>query len=269
MQELTPSMALELLKSGMRILATALITVAKTAIWRRRPYELRHRFGQHTQVVLAGFEPLVRSFLVIDIGAGANIFEDRALLIFERHGLHQEPAIRSGRALAQALFRLIGPACPDGALPHRQDALPVIRMRTLHPSLPLGLFGAQAGIVAPALIIIVDIPVRAPGPDQLGDGIDQGMDFSFGSLARGDVDAGNDEIVDVVVRIHVGDDRYLKVKEHLLPRANQGLEKDRLSRAGSLDGGTYLLLTGRRKGPPGGFGQRFADHLLASDVRVV
>src|SRR5258707_2776174 len=204
MQELTPSMALELLKSGMRILATALITVVKTAIWRRRPYELRHRFGQHTQVLLAGFEPLLRSFLVIDIGAGANIFEDRALLIFERHGLHQEPAIRSGRALAQALFRLIGPACPDGALPHRQDALPVIRMRTLHPSLPLGLFGAQAGIVAPALIIRVDIAVRSPGPDQLGDGIDQGMDFSFGLLPRGDDDAGVDEGIDVAIRIQVG-----------------------------------------------------------------
>src|SRR5260370_394501 len=65
-----------------------------------------------------------------------------------------------------------------------------------------------------------------------------------------------------------GGDRCLKVKEHLFPRANQGLEKARFSRAGSRDGGAYLLLTGRRKGPPGGLGQRFADHLLASDVRA-
>ncbi len=142
-------------------------------------------------------------------------------------------------------------------------------MDTLQPSIPLCLLGGHAGIVAPALIRIVDIPVRSPGPDQLGDGIDQGMDFSLGSLARGDVDPGNDEILDVVVRIHVGSDHYLKVKEHPFPRANQGLEKGRFSRAGSRDGCAYLLLTGRRKGPPGGFGQRFADHLLASDVRVV
>ena len=120
-------------------------------------------------------------------------------------------------------------------------------MHTLHPSLPLCLLGGHAGIVAPALITIVNIPVRSPGPDQLGDGIDQGMDFSFGSLARRDVDPSHDEILDVVVRIHVGGDHYLKVQEHLLPRANQGLEQDRFSRAGSRDGGGPAApISGRR-----------------------
>src|SRR5260370_30882015 len=76
-------------------------------------------------------------------------------------------------------------------------------MDTLQPSIPLCLLGGHAGIVAPALIRIVNKPVWLPGPDQLGDGIDQGMDFSFGSLARGDVDPGNDDILAGVVRIHV------------------------------------------------------------------
>src|SRR6266851_5162435 len=165
MQELTPSMALELLKSGMRILTIALITVVKTVICSRGPHQLRQRLGQHAQVLLAGFELLLRSFLLLDIGAGAKPLDDLALGIGERLCSDQEPAIVTGRAMAQALFCFIRPAGLDGPLPHRQDALPVIRMRTLHPSLPLCLFGGHAGIVAPALIIIVDISVRSPGPD--------------------------------------------------------------------------------------------------------
>ncbi len=95
------------------------------------------------------------------------------------------------------------------------------------------------------------------------------MDVSFGSLARGDVDSGDDEVLDLVIRIHVGGDHALKGKDHSFPRAKQGLETHRFSRAGSRDGGAELLLTGRSKGPPGGFGQGFANHLLASDLRIV
>src|SRR3989442_411489 len=176
MQELTPSMALELLKSGMRILTIALITVVKTVIWSSGPHQLRHRFGQHAQVLLAFFELLLSPFLLLNIGAGANVFQDRALRIGERHGFDKEPAIGSGRAIAQALFHFIRPACLDGVLPPRLDARPVIWMDTLQPSISLRLFGRHARIVAPALICIVDIPIWSPGPDQLGDGIDQGMD---------------------------------------------------------------------------------------------
>src|SRR5260370_31087880 len=99
--------------------------------------------------------------------------------------------------MAQALFHFIRPAGLDGVLPPRLDAWPVIWMDTLQPSIPLCLLGGHAGIVAPALIRIVDIPVRSPCPDQLADGIDQGMDFSFGSLSRVDVDPRNGEILHV------------------------------------------------------------------------
>src|SRR5258708_36100729 len=86
MQELTPSMALELLKSGMRIRTIALITVVQTVIGSRGPHQLRHRFGQHAQVLLAGFEPLPRPFLLVDIGAGAKPLDDLTGFIAHRHG---------------------------------------------------------------------------------------------------------------------------------------------------------------------------------------
>src|SRR5258708_6251371 len=84
MQELTPSMALELLKSGMRILTIALITVIKTVIWSSGPHQLRHRFGQHAPVLLAGFEPLLRPFLLVDIGARAKPLDELACFITYR-----------------------------------------------------------------------------------------------------------------------------------------------------------------------------------------
>ncbi len=62
----------------------------------------------------------------MNIGAGANVFQDRALRIFERHGFDKEPAIGSSRAMAQALFHFIRPAGLDGVLPPRLDAWPVI-----------------------------------------------------------------------------------------------------------------------------------------------
>src|SRR5258708_6394315 len=86
MQELTPSIALELLKSGMRILTIALITVVKTTIWPCRPHELRHRFGQHAPVLPAFFEPLFGSFLLLNIGAGAKPLDDLTGFIAHRHG---------------------------------------------------------------------------------------------------------------------------------------------------------------------------------------
>src|SRR5260370_16897327 len=123
MQELTPSMALELLKSGMRILTIALITVVKTVIWSSGPHELRHRFGQHAPVLLAGFELLLSPFLLLYIGAGANIFEDRTLRICERHGFDKEPPIASALPLPHPLFHFIPPSSLHGHLPPRHSPL--------------------------------------------------------------------------------------------------------------------------------------------------
>src|SRR5258706_16230893 len=209
MQELTPSIALQLLQSGMGILTIALITVVQTVIGSRGPHQLGHRFGQHTQVLLAFFETLLRSLLLLNIGAGAKPLHDLALGICERHCSVQEPAILSGRAIAQAHFPFIRPAGLEGALPHRPDASPVIGMHTLHPSLPVYLLYRHLDIVTPPLVTVFKRAIGAEHPHKLGDSIDQYTHFCFGALARGDVDAGDDEILDVVVRIHVGGDRYL------------------------------------------------------------
>src|SRR5258707_474132 len=128
--EITPWVALCLLKPGIGILTPALIIVLEPAVGSCHYHQLRQRFGQHAQVLLAGFEPLLSPFLLLNIGAGAKPLDELALGIFERLCSDQEPAIRSGRAIAQALFHFIRPACLDGVLPPRLDAWPVIRMNT-------------------------------------------------------------------------------------------------------------------------------------------
>src|SRR5260221_14643968 len=85
MQERTPSIALELLKSCMRILTIVLITVVKATIWPGRPHELRQCFGQHAPVLLAGFDSLFSPFLVLDIGAGTKPPDDLTCFITYRH----------------------------------------------------------------------------------------------------------------------------------------------------------------------------------------
>src|SRR5260221_204036 len=85
MQELTPSMALKLLKSGMRIRTIALITVVETVIWSSGPHQLRHRFGQHAPLLLAGLEPLLSPFLLLNIGVGAKPLGDLACFITYGH----------------------------------------------------------------------------------------------------------------------------------------------------------------------------------------
>ncbi len=141
-------------------------------------------------------------------------------------------------------------------------------MQALHPAVPLRLFGGHAGIVAPSLIHVIDTPVCSPGPDELGDGVEQRANFGGGSRVCGDIDPHDDEGLDVVVPIHLGDDYSLKIQVHLCPRVNRGSKKDTFSRAGSRDRGAELLLSSGGKGPPGGFGQRLANHLLASNLRV-
>ncbi|GHO72264.1 hypothetical protein KSD_00350 [Ktedonobacter sp. SOSP1-85] len=93
------------------------------------------------------------------------------------------------------------------------------------------------------------------------------MDFRFGALARGDIDPNIDEVRDVVIRIFVRGDLDVLVTVQAFPELNQGLEPHGFSPASSRDGGTQLLLTGWRTGPPPGLGERVTNDLLASDAR--
>src|SRR5258706_15630462 len=131
---LEPAVPLGLLGGHGGIVTPSSVTVVTRAIGAYHPDKLGNGIDQDTQFVFG-------LLFVMNIGAGANVFQDRALGIGERHGFDQEPAIVSARAIAQALFRFIRPACLDGVLPHCLDAWPVIGMETLHPSLPLRLLG--------------------------------------------------------------------------------------------------------------------------------
>src|SRR5258708_34493604 len=139
---LDPAVPLGLLGGHAGIVTPAPVTVFTRAIGAYHPDKLGNGIDEDTQFVFG-------LLFVMNIGAGANVFQDRALRICERHGFDKEPAIGSGRALAQALFHFIRPAGLAGALPYRQDALPVIWMDTLQPSISLRLFGRHAGIVPP------------------------------------------------------------------------------------------------------------------------
>src|SRR5258707_501549 len=201
MQELTPSMALELLKSGMRILTIALITVVKTVIWSSGPHQLRHRFGQHTPVLLTGFEPLLRLFLLLDVSAGAKPFQDRALSILVRRSSRQEPAIVSGRAMLDAILHFIRRAGLNGALPRSQGAFAVIGVDGLEPAVALGLLGGHVGIVTPASVTVVTRAIGAHDPDKGGVGIDQAPDVVFGLLFFMNMGAGAKPLEDLTAFI--------------------------------------------------------------------
>src|SRR5579884_641316 len=92
------------------------------------------------------------------------------------------------------------------------------------------------------------------------------MDFRLGSLAGGDIDASEDKIRDVVIRIPVVGDRDFQVMVHAFSAVNHRLEMYRFPSTGSLDGSTQLCLTSRIKAPPPGFYQWMTDHLLAPEL---
>src|SRR5260370_1337242 len=110
-----------------------MIKVHRRSIWLSGPDQLSHCFGQHAPVLLAFFELLFRSFLIVDVGTGATPVQDRTLGISLRHASGKKPAIRSAGAVLPAMFHFIRFACLDGGLPHIPYTLPVIRMHTRRP----------------------------------------------------------------------------------------------------------------------------------------
>src|SRR5690349_5537884 len=72
-REIRPLVALYLLKRQPGVVTPALVRVLEMSIGSFRPYHLRHCFGQHTPVLLTGFDSLFSLFLLIDVSAGAKI----------------------------------------------------------------------------------------------------------------------------------------------------------------------------------------------------
>src|SRR5260221_12707176 len=200
-QKLAPPMAQCLLRRSTRVVIIALIKVHRRAIWLNGPHELRHRFGQHTRVLLAGFDPLLRPFLVLDVGAGAKPFEGRALIILVWHGSGKEPAIAPCAALLDAVLHFIRGSGPHGNLPRLLNPWSIIRVDELDPVVPLDLFRCLARIVTPALVRVFSSAIGAHHPDKMGDAINERPQFVFGSLAFADIPTCTDEILDLLAGI--------------------------------------------------------------------
>src|SRR5260370_20289961 len=100
---LEPAVPLGLLGGHGGIVTPSSVTVVTRAIGAYHPDKLGNGIDQDTQFVFG-------LLFVMNIGAGAHIFQDRALGICEQRCSDQEPAIVTPRAIAPALFRLIWPA---------------------------------------------------------------------------------------------------------------------------------------------------------------
>src|SRR5258708_33490410 len=129
-----------------------LIPLRHRSIWLRGPHQLRHRFGQHTPVLLASFQPLLSPFLLINVSARPHPVEDRALRILVRDASRKEPAIAPCAALLDAVLHFIQGSGAHGDLPRLLNPWSIIRVDELEPAVPLDLFRCLAGIVTPALV---------------------------------------------------------------------------------------------------------------------
>src|SRR5258706_6768902 len=179
MHELTPSIVQEVLNIGLRHVTIPLIRVIKTAIGPRGPHHLRHRFGKHTPVLLAGLDPLCGLFLLINVSTCRNPVQDRALRIFVRNTSRKEPAIVPCSAILDAKLHPIGGTCAQGGLPRILYSLLIIRVDELEPSVPLYWFRGHASIVAPPSVTVLSRAVRAQDPDKVWDDNDQGAKLFF------------------------------------------------------------------------------------------
>src|SRR5260370_12226171 len=97
---LEPAVPLGLLGGHGGIVTPSPVTVFTKAIGAHHPDKLGNGIDQDTQLVFG-------LLFVMNIGAGANVFQDRTLRIFELHGFDKEPAVVSSRSIDQALFHFI------------------------------------------------------------------------------------------------------------------------------------------------------------------
>src|ERR1700676_2251586 len=106
-------------------------------------------------------------FLVIYVGAGAHPLDDLALLISQWKGTSDMPAINTVRCALEPVFNLIIAASRECFRPALNAILEVVRVQHMLPAPVLRLLDSHAGVVEPALVIVVEIPVRFCRPNNL------------------------------------------------------------------------------------------------------
>ena len=146
---------------------------------------------------------------VVDIRAGAVPAGDRAFVVADRLRPHQNPA-EAAAVMAQAVLDAIGRAGAQALAPGGPGMLAVLGMEQVVPVRAVDRAGGDAGVVVPALIVIVVKAVGTRRPDHLVDGVGDGAvalllipDEGFGPLALGDVeDHAGEAAAAVVVAEH-------------------------------------------------------------------
>src|SRR2546421_9264137 len=105
--------------------------------------------------------------MVIYICAGADPLDDAALGVAHSRCTTEVPAVLAVRGAPEAALYLERPARADGLAPNLGTPLQVVRVQHLPPAPALGLLDGHAGVVAPALVVVVNRAVGVRRPDDL------------------------------------------------------------------------------------------------------
>lgn len=109
--------------------------------------------------------------LVVDIGAGAEPFEDLARLVMDGNAADLEPAVGAIGA-AEAIFDVVGGASFDGGGPGGEGTLAVVGMHdTIEPLQAELLVFGDAGVIDPLLAEEITAAIGVGGPDELREGL--------------------------------------------------------------------------------------------------
>ncbi len=153
--------------------------------------------------------------LVVDVRAGADPLENFSVLRPHGEGANQVPAISCVRGPPNAEFDFVVGPCFNAMLPDLADAGEVIGMDKRGPTSQSGFFPGGAGVIEPALVVVIEIAVGLRRPDDLRDAVGQeavalfalafglqgALEFLFVLLACGDVAGGADDDFDVAVGV--------------------------------------------------------------------
>src|SRR2546423_324837 len=105
--------------------------------------------------------------MVIYVCAGADPLDDAAFDVAHSRCTTEVPAVLAVRGAPEAALYLERPARAAGLAPDPDAPLQVVRVQHLPPAPALGLLDGHAGVVAPALVVVVNRAVGVRRPDDL------------------------------------------------------------------------------------------------------
>jgi hypothetical protein len=109
--------------------------------------------------------------LVLDVGAGRVPLLDRARGVADRQRPREVPPVFAVGSAPEAELGFVADALLHRGHPGVERILEVVGVKHLRPVASEVEAGPGAGVVEPALVAVVDPPVRARGPDDLRHGI--------------------------------------------------------------------------------------------------